>query len=87
MNTRLRLLPRQPLEYLPRITIVLFVLGAGSRDWEVVCAGPGRGVGDVVVTGHVLCDDGDIVLASFGKDEGGGETGDAGTVEISKGFN
>lgn len=49
---------------------------------NVVGAGPGRRILDVVVPGHVFGDHGDAVGGIFGEEVGRGETGDAGPIQL-----
>lgn len=56
--------------------------GAARALRQVVCAGPRRGVFDVVVAGHVLGGDGDFVAGLPRQQQGGGEAGDSCALRV-----
>ena len=51
----------QAFEFVPGYGFVCLLLRVGLADGETVGSGPGAGVFDVVVAGHVFGDDCDIV--------------------------
>lgn len=57
MNARFWSLPGHFLEGSPSDCFVGLLFGVGLADGQAVGAGPGTGVFDVVVSGHVFCDD------------------------------
>jgi len=73
MNPRLDDLVADAMQLGPSVTLEALQVGSGHSDRQIIRAGPGRSVFDVIVARHVLSDDGDFEVRMFGQHKGGCE--------------